>query len=362
MTKLLTGLLLALLALLTTVALAAEEPLKPGSVIHRTSKKHGHSWSLYVPSSYSPRASMPLVLSSHGRGGEGKKEIGQWVSLANKYGFIVACPDMCTATVNRPPTSNLRPEVEDEEVLLSIFEEVSLHFRINRRAVMITGFSGGGNPSYFTGLRHPDLITHICTRGGNWVPQWLPTDQKLLEAGKKALDIYIYSGDKDHPLILGENGQPGQAQQAHEALTGAGYPNVKLEMIKGMGHASRADIAAGWFGEYLAKNKKLFAAGDKADALTAEIDEAIGKEKYSSACRDLKKLVSLEEKSGLRPDSEKIREKLEKIAATLLEQAKEAQAAGETGDAVRIAGRVAREFRGFQAETDAKAMVKAWKE
>ncbi len=350
------------LMLLVSTSLAAEAPPRPGTVLHRTSKKHAHPYSLYVPASYSPRASMPLVLSSHGRNGSGKGEIGQWVGLARKYGFIVACPDMCSATVNRAPNSNLRPEVEDEEVLLSIYEELAGYFRINRRAVMITGFSGGGNPSYHTGLRHPDLITHICTRGGNWAPQWLVTDKKLLEAGRKRLDIYIYYGDKDHPLILGKDGKPGQAQQAYDALTRAGYPKVKLEMIKGMGHQSRPGIAAGWFGEYLAKSRRLFAAGDKADLLTKEIREAIGREKYRNACRDLKKLTSLEEKSGLSPDSEKIREELEKIAAKMLAAAREAGAAGETGEARKIAGRVARNFRGLEAEKVAKAMVKAWKE
>lgn len=350
------------LVLLCSVAAAAEPPPKTGEVLHRTSIKHGRPYSLYIPSSYSPRASMPLVLSSHGRNGSGKGEIGQWVGLAKQYGFIVACPDMCTATVNRPTTSNLRPEQEDDEVLLSIFEELAGYFRINRRAVMITGFSGGGNPSYYTGLRHPDVITHICTRGGNWAPQWLVTDKKLLEAGQKRLDIYIYYGDKDHPLILGENGQPGQAQVAYDTLTKAGYPKVKLEMIKGMGHQSRPAIAAGWFGEYLAKNKKLFAAGDKADLLTEEIRTAIEKEKYRDACRDLKKLVSLEEKSGLLPDSEKIRDELEKIAAGMLEAAKNADAGGDTSEAMKIAGKVARDFRGLPVEREAKAMVKAWQE
>ncbi len=356
------GLIGALFALSLGVAIAAEPPLKAGSVLHRTSKKHRHPWSIYVPSSYSPRASMPLVLSSHGRGGQGRKEINQWIGHAKKYGFIVACPDMCTATVNRPPTSNLRPEQEDDEVLLSIIEEISEHFRVNRRAVMITGFSGGGNPSYYTGLRHPDLITHICTRGGNWAPQWLVTDKALLEAGKKRLDIYIYYGDRDHVLILGENGKPGQAQQAYDTLTKAGYPRVKIEQIKGMGHASRSDIAAGWFGEYLAKNRKLFAAGDKADALGKEIQKAIGKKKYRNACRDLKKLTKLEEKSGLAPDSEKIREELVKIAGEMLTAAKEAEATGETGQAVKIAGRVARDFKGLSVEKEAKELVKAWQE
>jgi dienelactone hydrolase len=359
MTKLLAG---ALVTIILGVANAAEPPLKAGSVIHLTSKKHAHAWSLYVPSSYSSRASMPLVLSSHGRGGAGKKEINQWIGHAKKYGFMVACPDMCTATHNRAPTSSLRPEVEDDEVLLSIYDEISRNFKLNRRAVMITGFSGGGNPSYHTGLRHPDKITHICTRGGNWAPQWMVTDKALLEMGKERLDIYIYYGDKDHPLILGEDGKPGQAQQAYDALTKAGYPNVKLEMIKGMGHSSRSDIAAGWFGEYLAKNKKLFIAGDKADALTVEIRADLEKEKYKNACRGLKKLADLEEKSGLAPDSEKIREELTKIAGEMLTAAKEAESAGETGEATKIAGRVARDFRGLPVASEAKELVKAWKE
>ncbi len=350
------------LALLAPSALAADPPLKAGEIIHLTSKKHAHPWSLYVPSSYSPRASMPLVISSHGRGGTGKKEINQWIGHAKNFGFIVACPDMCNATVNRPPTSNLRPEVEDDEVLLSIYEQICENFKVNRRAVMITGFSGGGNPSYYTGLRHPDLITHICTRGGNWSPGWAVTDEALLKAGREKLSIYIYYGDNDHPLILGKDGQPGQAQEACDWLTKAGYKNVKFEMIAGMGHASRSDLAAKWFGEYLEKNRKLFAAGDKADLMTEKIRESIEKEKYSSACRDLKKLADLEEKSGLAPDSEKIAAELTKIASGLIDQAKEAEAGGENAKALKIVGKVARDFRGLPIADEAKELLKAWKE
>ena len=38
------------------------------------------------------------------------------------------------------------------------------------------------------------------------------------------------------------------------------------EKIAGMGHASRPDLAAGWFGAHLVANRKMFLAGDKAKA------------------------------------------------------------------------------------------------
>ena len=61
-------------------------------------------------------------------------------------------------------------------------------------------------------------------------------------------------------------------------------------------------------------------------------------------------------------DSEKIREELTEIATGLLTAAKEAQAAGETGQATKIAGRIARDFRGLPVASEAKELVKAWKE
>ncbi|MCU0725675.1 MAG: alpha/beta hydrolase-fold protein [Planctomycetes bacterium] len=353
---------LAAAALSSSPAVAAEPPLKAGSVLHLTSKKHAHPYSLFVPSEYSAKVSWPVVISSHGRDGSGKGEIGQWTGLAGKHGFIVACPDMCTATVNRPPTSSLAPEAEDEQVLLSIFEEIASNFRVNRRAVMITGFSGGGNPSYWTGLRHPDVFTHIATRGGNFAPQQMPTDEKLLAAGRKRIQVYIYFGDNDHPLILGEDGKPGQAQMAYDALKKAGYENLKFEKIAGMGHASRPDLAAGWFGAHLVANRKMFLAGDKADEMLAEIREGIAKERWKDAVRGLLELEKHEQKAGVPPVSGEVREKLTKVAADLVEQAKKAHEAGENGEANKLIGRVVRDFKGLAPHEEARGLEKEWKE
>jgi hypothetical protein len=302
-----------------------------------------------------------VVISSHGRGGSGKGEITQWVGLANSHGFIVACPDMCTATVNRPPRSKLRPEVEDEEVVLSILDFLAEHYRVNPRAVMITGYSGGGNPSYWTGLRHPDRITHICTRGGNFAPQQVPGDEKTLASGRDRTRIYIYYGEKDHPLILGEGGKPGQAVMAYEALKKAGYRHLEIEKIPGMKHQSRADIAAEWFGVYLKENRKAFAAGDQADLHLAKAREAVAKGKYRVALRELKKVRSIEEKAGLTSRSGPVLERIDEAGRARIAEARAAWEAGDAAEARKIVGRVARDFRGVPAGDEAKRLKDEWK-
>jgi poly(3-hydroxybutyrate) depolymerase len=351
------------LALAPSAVLAAGPKLKTGTVHHLKSKKHARDYALFVPSNYSPKVSWPLVISSHGRGGSGKGEMKRWSGLAKSHGFIAVCPDMLTATTeqHRQGTSKLSRAEEDDEVLLSIYEEITAQFRVNRRAVMITGFSGGGNPSYWTGLRHPDLITHICTRGGNFAPQQIPPDEKLLKAGRKKLTIFIFYGQFDHELILGKEGNPGQAQTAYDALKKAGYENVTIEKVAGMKHESRPKKAADWFGGFLKANRKKFLAGDQVDGLIEDAKESIGKKKYGAAIRSLKKAGDIEKKNGLDPRAAAEMEKVNAIAARLVADAKRMQAGGDTAGAMKLIAKVKRDFRGVPARDEALKLEKEWK-
>lgn len=353
--------LLALSLLGTPAALAREESLEPGKVHALETTRHARAWSLYVPSKYSRKSSWPLVLSSHGRGGDGAGEMRAWQSLANQHGFLVACPDMVTATNHRQPKSSLPPATEDDEVLLSIFEQVCGAFRVNRRAVMVTGFSGGGNPSYHSGLRHPEVFTHICTRGGNFAPQQIPTDEAVLAAGRKSLQIYIFFGDADHELIIGDQGNNGQAYMARDALEKAGYAHVTFERVDGMKHESRPQMAAAWFGAYLEENRKAFKEGDKADALLEKAQEALGREKYKDAIAALEKALEIERKWNLRPAAQGRLDAIEKIGQELLVAAGLALAADRAG-ARKTAERVARDFRGLPAALTAQGLLEEWKD
>lgn len=359
MRTLLTALLLLCLA---TAAASKDAPLKPGKIHNLKSPKHGRPYSLYVPSKYSKKSSWPVVFSSHGRGGRGKREIGAWTGLANSCGFIVACPDMVTGTHDLKTSSSLSPAEEDDEVLLSIFEFICSKFRVNRRAVMITGFSGGGNPSYHSGLRHPEVFTHICTRGGNFAPQQIPGSDKVRAAGKERLQIYIFFGENDHVLIIGDQGNNGQAHAARDALKRAGYENIEFEQVPGMGHQSRPRKAAEWFGAYLDKNKKLFKAGDKADGMLEKARKALAKGKTKDAISQLLKCEKQEQKYGLEPAARKELDAIEEAGKQKLGEAEALRQGGDAKGARKLAETVKRDFRGLPVEKVAKALLDTWKQ
>ncbi len=335
-----------------------EEAWVAGKVLERRSRAHGRAYSFFAPARAGARQALPLVVSIHGRGGSGQAEMRAWQGLASQHRFLVACPDMVTATNHLQPASTLAPAEEDDQVLLSIVEEVAEHFKVQRRAVLITGFSGGGNPSYHTGLRHPEWFTHICTRGGNFSPPQVPP-AAARGAGPEHTRILIFFGERDHELIIGPNGNDGQAHQARDALVAAGYRHVEFEQVPGMGHESRPRHAAEWFAAWIDANEKRLKAAEKADDLVARARAATAKGRAAEAYRHLATLEAVEEKAGLPPRAPAERERVDAAAGPLLEAAAAAEAAGDLVAARRGLEQVAREFKGRPPGATAAARLAA---
>jgi dienelactone hydrolase len=283
-----------------------------------------------------------------------------WQGLATTHGFLVACPDMVTATDDRPATTTLPPAQEDDEVLLSIVEEVCERFRVNRRAVMVTGFSGGGNPSYHSGLRHPDVFTHICTRGGNFSPVQIPRDEATLAAGRSRLRIHIFFGERDHEWIVGPNGNDGQAHQARDALRAAGYEHILFEQVPGMGHESRPQKAAEWLAAWLEENRRALKDAEKADDALAKAREALAKDRVQEALKALAQVEALDEKAGLEPRAPAERAAIEERGRAELADAVRAHEAGETAAARSRVERVARQYKGLAVADEASRRLREW--
>jgi poly(3-hydroxybutyrate) depolymerase len=354
--------LLACLAVLGTAvpARAREGRLERGKVHAFTTARYDRAWCLYVPSKLPRHGSCPLVISCHGRGGSGQGEMKAWRSLGERYEFLVACPDMVTATNDRPPKSHLPPAQEDDEVLMEIVRTVSARFRVSRRAVMLTGFSGGGNPSYYSGLRHPEVFTHICTRGGNFAPQEMP-DTDTVARGKGVQEIYVFFGDHDHPLIRGEPDGTGQAYQARDALKRAGYEHVTFEKVAGMKHESRPAKAAAWFADWIEAHKRLLQHADKRDALLAKAREALGRGREHDAVREALAARDAESRHGLRAASKALLDELEALGTKRLAEAQARFDAGAASEAVTKARAVARDFHGLPCAQLAAQRAKTWK-
>src|SRR5262245_55733869 len=105
------------LALAVLLSLQAQAADKPGQVLAKKTTDPERDCALYIPRSVKPGGA--FVISSHGRDGRGSGEIGQWTDLAEKNGFIVACPDYSMAS-GRPGTFE-----DDEKVTLAVYKYVT---------------------------------------------------------------------------------------------------------------------------------------------------------------------------------------------------------------------------------------------
>jgi predicted peptidase len=221
--------------------------------IDTTEKFTGRDYSIYVPQNYNPEKSWPLVIDIHGAGGTGKSVIRSWEKRAEKRGFIAACPTCVTARKRWPGEGTykqwfMKESEKDMEVILGMLGEILESYNIDAGAVLLTGFSGGGYPTYYTGLRHPDIFSAIAVRSGNfWAPSY-----RSVEAtpSLRKLRVYIVSGEKDHRFIL------KAAPEARNFLTGLGLKNIKYEVIPEMKHADRArNKVLDWFFQPYLKDK-----------------------------------------------------------------------------------------------------------
>jgi hypothetical protein len=105
----------------------------------------------------------------------------------------------------------------------------------------------------------------------------------------------------------------------------------------------------------------MFAAGDQVDGLIAEAKKALAKPDYRKAVRALTKAREVETKNGLRSRAEGELDALNDIGMKMIGKAQEAQAAGESGEAMKIIGKVTRDFRGLPVYDEAVALKKEWK-
>lgn len=243
-------------ALLTvTTSLAAAEPKKgapaaKAEIVQAVTTSGAIPFAYCIPPALRAQRDVPLVISYHGAGSDGVNEAKAWIALAESNGFAVACPTSLLAghgiaAGGHPAASGEVDFVKESDAAVSIIEMLAGMVALDRRRVMITGYSGGGNPTYWSGLFRPDAFPFVCTRCGNWptlIAQQIagPRAEQARTAAAQSR-FYVYWGERDHPIIL------GSIQQPLNALKALAPAFLKSEMIPGMGHDHSAGRAVTWF-------------------------------------------------------------------------------------------------------------------
>jgi len=146
---------------------------------------HEMRYGLYVPLTYTPSRSYPLVICLHGAGFDGDTYLDRWQPRLGED-YLLACPSIdLGAWWTR----------EGEELVLAVLSEVSRKYRVDSDRVFLTGMSNGGIGTYLIGLNHPDRFAALVPMAAALPPDLFP----LLENAKN-LPFYIIHGAQDQVM------------------------------------------------------------------------------------------------------------------------------------------------------------------
>lgn len=194
----------------------------------------GSVYYLFVPDTYRKDKPAPLIVSCHGTDpfDVAAHQVGEWKWLAEQHGCILVCPKL-RSTDGLFGNGGLHRLLRDERLIMTIIGQLHYLYNIDRRNILMTGFSGGGFPVYFVGLRHPDVFSAVVARNCNFsrggVDGWYPT-----EALKTP--VMVYYGQNDPGAIQ------VQSREAIAYLRGAGF-RVETAIVPGSGHERHPEVA-----------------------------------------------------------------------------------------------------------------------
>ena len=158
------------------------------------------SYALYIPKKYDPDKACPLILSLHGRNGNGPAYIRLWhvpvkgrldPEQRNKYqqaevrGYIVVSP-------SANPDWNWGPAEEADDHIFALIDRIKDTYHIDPDRIYVHGLSMGGYGAWRFGLHFADRFASIEPRAAG-------CDLRFL-VNAKNLPVYITHGAKDESV------------------------------------------------------------------------------------------------------------------------------------------------------------------
>lgn len=198
----------------------------------------GRNYYMYIPETYHSKKAWPVVVSAPGTfpfdSSPGTRD--SWVNQARKHGIIICCPDLDTATGLLNVKADQKRLARDEKAVAAVLGEVRARYNVNPNGIFVTGWSGGGFPAHYLGLKRPDIFRGIIGRTANFSEDLVDDD-----TARKARHrhVYCFFGKSDLAGI------PEQNRRAHFWYTIHGFLNFNIREVPG-GHAKNNDLAAQW--------------------------------------------------------------------------------------------------------------------
>lgn len=212
--------LFAFTVLLMVILVLFIAPVSAGELKEGTLEHGGHvrTYEYFIPSGYDGTQAVPLVLSFHGLGSDGKAQIGlsRFNLVAEDNGFIAVFPDSTALEgehPNLPPLPNANRQwnigvdmslqyaagVDDVGFVVALIDKLAEIYNIDLSRVYATGMSNGAMFAYRLALEIPDRIAGIAA-----VTSPMTVNFAAMEA-TRPVSVIIMVGDED-PIVPFEGG------------------------------------------------------------------------------------------------------------------------------------------------------------
>lgn len=183
-------------------------------------------------------AGRPLLIAAHGNGGSGPGEIKAWMQLAKTNQFTLVCPTFLSSV-----HSKFLPD--DQRSFPEVLDWMKDHLKYDQDNVFMTGFSGGGYPTWYLATGYPKVFKGLFLQSGNFVGA-----NHLLDLRRwKNKPIRLVWGSKDIPRVIQQN------KDALSVLETEQCKEFSFEVIANVGHESHPSLVSAWILETSLKAK-----------------------------------------------------------------------------------------------------------
>ncbi len=179
-------------------------------------------YAMYVPETYTPDRSWPLIVCLHGGYGREDEYLWSWMRTAKSHAQIVL------SAKSKSSTWSFAIPDQDFASVLAMLDEVEERFAVERDRILLTGLSDGGTFTYLLGLRHANRFSALAPIAAAGFHPML--DVLLREGAGKELPIHLVHGVHD-PIF-----PVATARATHQLLEAIHYRATYTE-LPDWGHA-----------------------------------------------------------------------------------------------------------------------------
>jgi len=149
---------------------------------------------IYVPRSYTPDKSFPLVVAMPGYPYGRRSFMDSGISkFAESRRYIVVCPEAC------PKERGHRWIVRVRREVILILSEMKEKYNIDAKRVYIMGQSNGGFAAYYIGFYNSELFAGIASCSGA-IGSKIELLPRMAKSAKEFIPVYIGHGAKDRVI------------------------------------------------------------------------------------------------------------------------------------------------------------------